>query len=422
MSSLSRRIILIASLLSSACSEASTSEREHAQHDASNVHADTPNTGGQPPGYEPESIIPEGYSPPSLLTLTPEQQLEIYPHIEDSFATTTARRGQNVAPLPKSAQQIAPSVTWRDTTYDDFGAFMTEARITGVLALKNGEIVLEHYALGRTEDDRWTSFSVGKSITALLVGAAIEDGYITSIDEPVTKYIPDLSGSAYEGVSIKQLLTMTSGIQWNEDYADPNSDVSRSSFWPGEEGVNQLVSYMRMLPRAADPGTVFSYKTGETDMAGILVAYATGRGLAQYLSEKIWAPYGMEQDAVWIVDRDSIERGGCCISMTLRDYARVGLLVLSGGMAGGKRIVPDAYLADATSNRIEPPATGSYGYFWWIGQDGSFSARGIFGQMIHVIPQEQLIIVVNSAFPSAVSQEYGAATTAVVTAVRSATQ
>jgi CubicO group peptidase (beta-lactamase class C family) len=179
---------------------------------------------------------------------------------------------------------------------------------------------------------------------------------------------------------------------------------------------------MRMLPRAAEPGTVFTYKTGETDMAGILVAYATGRGLAQYLSEKIWAPYGMERDAIWIVDRSSIERGGCCISMTLRDYARVGLFVLSGGMAGGKRVVPEWYLKDATSNRIMPPATGSYGYFWWIAPDASFSARGIFGQMIQIVPQQSLIVVTNAAFPSAVSQEYSAALTSVVSAVRAATE
>jgi CubicO group peptidase (beta-lactamase class C family) len=412
------RAIMFASLLSSSCSEAETAQDEPAQHSA----ADAATAHREPPGYEPSSIIPEGYNPPSLLTLTPDQQLEIFPHIEDSFATTTAKRGADAAPLPKSAQPITPSVTWGGSTYDDFDAFMTQARVSGVLALKNGEIVLERYALGRTEDERWTSFSVGKSITSLLIGAAIEDGYITSIDEPVTKYIPDLSGSAYDGVTIKQLLTMTSGVKWNEDYADPNSDVARSSYWPGEEGVNQLVSYMRMLPRAAEPGTVFSYKTGETDMAGILVAYATGRGLSQYLSEKIWAPYGMEQDAIWIVDRDSIERGGCCISMTLRDYARVGLFVLSGGVAGGKRVVPEGYLKDATSNRIEPPAMGSYGYFWWIGQDASYSARGIFGQMIYIVPEEQLIVVVNSAFPSAVAPEYTSAMTAVITAVRSATQ
>jgi CubicO group peptidase (beta-lactamase class C family) len=215
---------------------------------------------------------------------------------------------------------------------------------------------------------------------------------------------------------------MTSGVKWNEDYADPNSDVALSSFWPGEPGVNPLVSYMRRLPRANEPGTVFSYKTGETDMAGILVANATGRGLAQYLSEKIWAPFGMERDAIWIVDGASVERGGCCISMTLRDYGRLGLFALMGGKAAGKQVVPEWYLKEATSNQIKPPAMGNYGYFWWIGPGDNYSARGIFGQMIHVIPQQQLIVVVNAAFPTATSQAHSEALTALVSAIAAAAQ
>ena len=374
----------------------------------------------RPPGYMPPSLIPEGYNPPSLLALTPEQTLDAFRRIEDTYVTTTAKRGAKVFPLPAAVRQVAPVVSWRGKSYDDLGTFMTEARITGLLALKNGEIVLERYALGRTESDRWTSFSVGKSITSLLVGAAIQDGYIGGLEEPVTKYIPELAGSAYEGVTIRQLITMTSGVKWNEDYADPNSDVALSSFWPGEPGVNPLVSYMRRLPRAAEPGTLFAYKTGETDMAGILVANATGRGLSQYLSEKIWAPYGMEADAVWIVDGGSIERGGCCISMTLRDYGRLGLFVSTGAMAAGKRVVSEAYLTAATSNQIMPPAVGNYGYFWWIGAGGNYAARGIFGQSIQIIPSKQLVIVTNSAFPLATSQEYSEAVSAVTTAIATA--
>src|SRR5262249_42435385 len=158
--------------------------------------------------------------------------------------------------------------------------------------------------------------------------------------------VPQLSGSGYDGVNIRQLITMTSGVKWNEDYTDPKSDVALSSAWPGEPGMNPRVSYMRGLPKESEPRTKLVYKPTETDMAGILVANAVHKGLAQYLSEKLWRTYGMERDAIWMVDRGSMERGGCCISMTLRDYARVGLFVLEGGKANGKQIVPEWYVKE----------------------------------------------------------------------------
>lgn len=366
----------------------------------------------------PPPTIPEDYAPPSLLTLTPVEQLQHYKAIEKTWLTQTVARGDTVHPLPLADEMISPKVTWRDETYTDIQSFMDASMMTGVLAIKDGEIILENYAHGRTEDDRWTSFSVAKSVTSLLVGAALKDGYINNLDDPVTDYIPNLAGSGYDGVTVRQLITMTSGVQWNEDYEDPNSDVSQASFWRGEPGMNHLVSYMRRLPSAAEPGTEFSYKTGETDMAGILVAKATGRGLAQYLSEKIWKPYGMEQDAVWIVDRDGMERGGCCMSMTLRDYGRIGQFILDGGVADGEQVVPQWYLDEATSNQLQMPAEDEYGHFWWMLGDNAYAAIGIFGQWIAVFPDEGLVVAVNSAFPRASSQEYSSAVSALLESVR----
>ncbi|HYM35618.1 MAG TPA: serine hydrolase domain-containing protein, partial [Steroidobacteraceae bacterium] len=263
-----------------------------------------------------------------------------------------------------------------------------------------------------------TSFSVGKSVTSILLGAAIQDGYIKSLDEPVTKYVPQLKGSGYDGVKIRQLITMTSGVKWNEDYTDMNSDVARSSMWEGEPGMNPLVSYMRRLPRESEPGTKFVYKTGETDMAGIVVANAVHKGLAQYMSEKLWQPYGMERDAIWMVDRGSMERGGCCISMTLRDYARVGLFVLEGGKANGKQVVPVWYLQEATTNQLKPPAQGDYGYFWWGRGDDGYSAQGIYGQQIRIAPKDNLIVVINAAFLKPTDRSLSAAQNAVLNAAR----
>lgn len=366
---------------------------------------------------------PQPYSdadlPPSLLTLTSDQQLEVYRNIEATYAVKTVRRGSSVRPLAIAGEPLEPKVTWRERTYDNLDEFMQAARMTGVLVIKDGAIVLERYAFGRKPEDRWTSFSVAKSVTAVLLGAAIQDGYIKSLDEPVTKYIPELNGSGYDGVNIRQLITMTSGVKWNEDYADPNSDVARASYWPGEPGMNPLVSYMRRLTREAEPGSKFVYKTGETDMAGILVANATGKGLAQYLSEKVWQPYGMERDAIWMVDRGGLERGGCCMSMTLRDYGRLGLFMLEKGQAGGKHVVPQWYVDHATSNQLDASSDRGYGYFWWMRDDG-FSAQGIYGQQIRIVPRDKLIVVINAAFPKATDRELTAAQNALFEAVTAA--
>ena len=135
--------------------------------------------------------------------------------------------------------------------------------------------------LGRKPEDRWTSFSVAKSVTSTLVGAAIKDGKIRSLAAPVTDYIPELKGSGYDGVTVRQLLTMSSGVKWNEDYADPNSDVAKSTTMAMEPGVNPLVRYMSRLPRANTPGTKFNYNTGETDLVGVLVSKATGKTLSE---------------------------------------------------------------------------------------------------------------------------------------------
>jgi CubicO group peptidase (beta-lactamase class C family) len=356
--------------------------------------------------------------PVSLLSLTQPQELEVFKTIEQHYDTRTVKRGSHVHPLPVAAKQIAPVIHLDGRDYD-VDAFMQHAYMTGVLVLKDGQIALERYASGRTANDRWTSFSVAKSVTSTLVGFAIKDGYIRNVDELVTKYLPDLKGSGYDGVTIRQLLTMTSGVKWNEDYADPKSDVAQSSFWRGPAGKSSLVDYMRRLPRQSEPGTEFVYKTGETDLVGLLVAQATHKSLSKYATEKLWKPYGMEQDAVWMVDRDGHERGGCCISMTLHDYARVGLFIADGGKIDGKLRLPADWLAQATTNQLKPPAKGDYGYFWWTRADG-FDARGIFGQGIMFYPAEHLVIAVNGATPLAVSKDYAPGRAAFVAAIREA--
>jgi CubicO group peptidase (beta-lactamase class C family) len=206
-------------------------------------------------------------------------------------------------------------------------------------------------------------------------------------------------------VTVGDLITMRSGVKWNEDYADAKSDVNQFAFQPArKDGMDPVVGYMAKLPRAHKAGTVFHYDTGETELTGILVSRATKKHLADYLSEKIWSKIGVEQDAIWMLDNGGEEMGGCCISMTLRDYARFGLFFMHGGTANGEQVLPKDWVKDASTShtQVDPkrPEEG-YGYFWWIHPHGTYSAEGIFGQQIFLDPKDDLVIVFNSAWEKA---------------------
>ena len=275
--------------------------------------------------------------------------------------------------------------------------YMLEQRTAGLVIIQNGKLRLEKYGLDFNAQGQWTSFSVAKSFTSTLVGAAVKDGFINSIDDKVSDYIPDLKGSAYDDVSIRQLLTMTSGVKWNEDYEDKNSDVALFNEHKAEAGVDATVSYMRTLSREAPAGKKWVYKTGETNLIGVLVSSATGKTLSDYLSEKIWAPFGMEQNGSWLLGSTGHEISGCCIQASTRDFARFGQFMLRGAQIGGEAVVPEGWVAAATSKQadIGDPGKG-YGYQWWTYDNGSYAARGIFGQGIFVDPNRKLIIASNS--------------------------
>lgn len=288
----------------------------------------------------------------------------------------------------------------------DVDAHMAAQRNAGLIIVQDGKVRLEKYALGYGASGRWTSFSVAKSFTSTLVGAAVKDGYIKSLDDKVTVYIPGLKGSAYDDVSVRQLLTMTSGVKWNEDYTDPKSDVAQFNLQKPVPGENITVSYMKTLPREAPAGSKWVYKTGETNLIGVLVSSATGKTLSDYLSEKVWKPFGMEQDGVWMLGPTGHEISGCCMSASLKDYARFGQFILNGGVAGGKKVLPDDWLAAATTKQagIDIPGRG-YGYQWWTNDDGSFAAQGIFGQGIFIDPKRRLVIASNGNWPTATDPE-----------------
>ena len=284
----------------------------------------------------------------------------------------------------------------------DVDAYMTRQKSAAIVILHNGKIRLERYGLGFDASGRWTSFSVAKSLTSTLVGAAIKDGFFGSLDDAVTKYIPELGDSAYEGVTIRHVLTMTSGVGWTEDYDDPNSDVARYDAHTAADGMDTTVSYMRLLHRAHPPGSRWNYSTGETNLVGVLVSRATGRPPARYLSEKIWSTYGMAHDASWLLGSTGHEMSGCCIQAATRDFARYGQFILEGGWAAGKAVLPDDWLAQATRKQVDigTPNIG-YGFQWWVRDDGAFLADGIFGQGIFIDPGRRLVIASNSSWTSA---------------------
>lgn len=306
-------------------------------------------------------------------------------------------------PFLIASRQITPSKNVRAlpdgeplSLKEDMTAFFDEQNLSGMLVLHKGKIRYEQYGLGHSPDKRWTSFSVAKSFTSSLVGIAIKEGHINSINDSVSSYINGLEGSAYDDVTIAQLLTMTSGVKWYENYSDPNSDVAKFNNHVAQDGLPTIVSYMRKLERAHPPGETWLYSTGETNLIGILVAQATGRTLSDYLSEKIWQPFGMENKASWLLGPDGNEISGCCIQASLRDYARYGLFILENGSIDGESVLPEGWIAEATTKKTEiGQADRGYGYQWWTFDDGSFTARGIFGQTIFIDPTRDLVVAMN---------------------------
>lgn len=302
----------------------------------------------------------------------------------------------------------------------DVDGFMEDERVAGLLVIQKGLVRMERYGLGLEPDDHWVSFSMTKSLVSLMIGQAIRDGHIGGIDDPVTRYIPELSGSAYEGVSIRHLLTMSSGVRWSEDYTDPRSDVARFLSEPAVQGKDPTATYMARLPRTDPPGTRWRYNTGETNLAGTLLARAVGRPLSVYLQESIWGPAGMASPAYWLVDAQGHETGGCCVSASLQDWGRLGQRLLED-LASGPETGAGSWMAEATRAQADIGVPGrGYGYLFWTYDTGEFQARGIFGQTIHIDPSRDLIVVILSAWPTASGAERSQARTAFIQAVTDA--
>ena len=342
--------------------------------------------------------------------LFPDIQARTFRHIDRLFPTRAVGCGNDPMLLPKG-EPLGNFVFQSRGVDRDLYDYLALNRVSGLLVLQDGRVRLEHYALGNTERTRWMSMSVAKSITSTLVGVALREGHIKSLDDAVTDYLPVLAGSAYDGVSVRHVLQMASGVAWNETYIDPSSDRRRMLELQTLQQPGAVLGLMASLPRAAAPGTRWNYSTGETHVLGALLQAAIRRPLAHYLAEKIWLPCGMESAASWWLESpDGLEVGGSGLSATLRDYGRFGMFLASGGVVGTRRILPDGWLADASTPKVVGGVQVPYGYMLWPIDDPAvaaavpgaaqpFEARGIFGQYIYMNPAERVVVIVWSAWP-----------------------
>jgi CubicO group peptidase (beta-lactamase class C family) len=349
-----------------------------------------------------------------------EDQTWTFQHMSELFPTRTISRAGKVTRFeraPVALEEIRFTLAGNEVGFEQFWKGNQTA---GMVVLHRGRLVFERYDLGADETTRFTSWSVAKSFASALVGLALGEGHIGSLDEPIEKYLPEVVGTGYEGVTIGQTLQMSSGVRFSEEYdASGSSDVidfMTNSLYLSRTPANALAID---FPRTHPPGTVFNYNTAETQVLAWVVQRATGENPADYLEEKLWRRLGMEHDAIWLLDiegKRGMEMGGCCLNMALRDQARFGQLFLQDGVWEGERVLPEGWVARATVpseahlrwDAPTPYAEHGYQHQWWSIGTGAFSAEGVHGQFIYVDPARDVVIAKASSWPEAWTDEHGA--------------
>lgn len=329
----------------------------------------------------------------AVMTLFDEGEIiHNFSHMDELFLTATMERGDSgTSPLPHGPQWALPG---------DVADWILRRHVTALVVLKGGAIVHESYHLGTGPEDRRISWSVAKSVLSALTGILLADGSIDSIDDPVTKYAPGLAGSAYDGSTLRDVLQMSSGVRFNEDY---------QSFWSDINRMGRVLALGRSMDafaegltrRDAGPGERMQYVSIDTHVIAMVLRGATGRSLADLMQEHVVAPMGFESDPYYITDGRGVAFALGGLNMTTRDYARFGQMIANGGIWQGVRVVPADWIAESTvpSAPTAPGAPG-YGYQWWIPKgwgEGEFLAQGIYGQFIYVNRPLGVVIAVNAA-------------------------
>ncbi len=335
------------------------------------------------------------------------EQYQYFGRIPDFFPHTTMPPSDAPLQFGEGIQISLPqSFVFKGQSVDT-ETFLKETDTVALLVLKGGDVRFERYSLTGGRNVAWLSMSVAKSFISALVGIAVNEGKIESIEDPITKYVPKLERSAYDGVRIKDILQMSSGAQWNEDYSDPQSDINRFGRIFAMGG--SLDDFAATLQRDNDPGTVNHYNSIDTQVLGMLLVSVTGQSITDTMTKKLWQPMGAESAAHWLVDNHGMEMAFGGLNATARDYAKLGELYRLGGQLNGKQIVPAEWVrASVTPDapHLQPNADNpdsesglGYGYQWWIpvSDEGEFSAIGVYNQFIYVNPAHEVVIVKLSA-------------------------
>lgn len=351
------------------------------------------------------------HSPASLFELgifagVPQHQN--FCRIPEILPTTTLTPSSRPHRWPLGEPMELPRTYRFDGETKSVEDFAVETDTAALLVIQDGAIRDERYALTGGRDVTWISMSVAKSFISALVGIALDEGHIDGLDVPISAYVPVEKGSAYDGVSIKNVLQMSSGARWNEDYHDPASDVYRLMGAMGAGG--SLHDFVATMVPDNEPGTLCRYNSGDTQALGALLVRATGRSITDYMQEKLCEPLGMTTPGHWLVDSKGMEVAFAGLALTARDYARLGELYRNRGMCQGEKILPESWVRDSVrpdAGHLQPgaPIVGThrfafgYGYQWWLpaGTRGEFTAIGVYNQFIHVDPPSRSVIVKLSA-------------------------
>lgn len=316
-----------------------------------------------------------------------------FPNITDHtiFPARTAAKGNDTYHYAVAQKPKVPKSFTVGGTETQFEYYLEKNKTVAFIIIKNDTIQYEKYFKGYNESSVIASFSMAKSVTSMLIGCALDDGLIKSVEEPVVNYIPEYKQIAgMDKLTIKNLLQMTSGIKSDENYSSPFSDAATYYY-----GTNTR-KFLLKRRLESEPGTQNRYSSGDTQILGLVLERALkGKTITAYLEEKIWKPMGMEYDATWSLDREEngLEKTFCCLNARTRDFAKLGSLYLNKGMWNGRQIVSSAWVeVSTTPDRMEAGAT-DYKYQWWLEPDGSYMAQGTLGQYVYVNPAKKLIIV-----------------------------
>jgi CubicO group peptidase (beta-lactamase class C family) len=325
-------------------------------------------------------------------------------NMDTLFTTRSVPRSGPVWQLPRSDRPLAFTYAFGGQTFTP-EQFLDRTYTDALLVMKDGRIVHEHYRNNSNEQTRFMGWSMTKSLVSILVGIALEQGKIRSLDEPIEAYLPELKGGGYEGVTIRQILQMRSGVLYEERYDFANPGLAASNHIAAlVKNVARFADPARMIERAHQPGEVFQYKTLDTAVLGWLLERATGGTVSAYMARHLWEPLGAERDGFFIMDGPpgvGREFTGAGFNATLRDFARVGAMMLDGGRGNGRQIVPAEWVA-LSSRPVEaaqPDRPNGYGMQWWTFGETAYSAVGLQGQFIFVDPATRTVVVKLSHFP-----------------------